>query len=445
MDYQSHRGSPRKNEMKAYSEKHPVILYSALVVSILLLSGVFVLWQTRKQQHLAETVALSALDEKISVATKALARPGKQQVKAYTALAALYVQKIRESADPSYYTTIDGLLDQAVLVDPNDMSIIALRAVIENGRHHFQNGYSLISQAIAASPDITSYYGIRADAEIELGKYAEAEMSLDHMVGRRPDFSSYTRIAYLRELYGDNEGAKEVLKSAISAGSVYKENIAWAHVELGKLKFRTDLDAAEVLYNRALEIEENYPPALEGLAKISFARGDPKGAIDHLSHAFARVPLAQYATLLGEVEESMGDTKKAAQEYALASVAYAKSSTSGINTDLEYSVFLSDHGDDALALTLARRAYGERPSVYGADALAWALYQNGLYEEAMRYTKEALRLGDNDPLIVFHAGMIAEANKDDIAAKKYFTEVQALSPNFSISYGEILKNKLMKP
>ena len=433
--------------MKAYSEKHPIIIYSALVVSILFLSGIFVLWQTRQQQRIAEVenAPITALDVKIRTATAGLAGPGKRQVKAYTALAALYLQKIRESADPSYYSVIDGLLDQAVLIDRKDTSITALRAVIENGRHHFKNGYLLITQAIAASPNITSYYGIRADAEIELGKYDDAEASLQKMADRRPDYSSYTRIAYLRELSGDTEGAKDILIRAISAGSVYKENIAWAYVELGKLEFRSDLDKASASFTRALEVDEQYPPALEGLAKVAFARGDDKRAIDYLNQAFARVPLAQYATLLGEVAESMGDTKKAAQEYALAGVAYTKSSTSGMNTDLEYSVFLADHGDHVLALALSKRAYIDRPSVYGADALAWALYKNGQYQEAQRYSKEALRLGDNDPLLIFHAGMIAEANKDNSAAKKYFTEVQALSPHFSIGYSETLKNKLMNP
>lgn len=52
------------------------------------------------------------------------------------------------------------------------------------------------------------------------------------MIDIRPDYSSYIRIAYLRELYGDIKGAKDGLALAIDAGSKNKENNAFAYTEL---------------------------------------------------------------------------------------------------------------------------------------------------------------------------------------------------------------------
>ena len=431
--------------MKASSEKRSIIVFTFAVFSVLLCSVLFVLWQTRRVQTQDGVLPVSSVDAKIMSQTEALARPGKKQVKEYTTLAALYFQKIRETADPSYYSKVDELLDQASALDATDSSVPALRAVLENGRHHFKEGYALITQAIAANPNIVSYYGIRADTEIELGKYAEAETSLQKMADSRPDFSSYTRIAYLRELYGDTEGAKEVLTLAISAGSPYKENIAWAYVELGKLQFKSDISLAEASFNRAREIEEEYPLALEGLARVAFARGNKEQAIKDAEAAFKKIPLAQYATLLGELYESKGNTTSMAQSYTLAKIAYERSASSGVDTDLEYALFLSLHGDKTLALSKAKEAYAKRPSVYGADVLAWAYYKNEQFKEAQAYSKEALRLGDNDPLLVFHAGMIALANNDAASAKTYFTEANELNPHFSIIYSDVLQSKLKNP
>lgn len=52
------------------------------------------------------------------------------------------------------------------------------------------------------------------------------------MIDLRPDYNSYIRIAYIRELYGDIAGAKNSIKLAIDAGSKHPENIAFAYVEL---------------------------------------------------------------------------------------------------------------------------------------------------------------------------------------------------------------------
>ena len=48
-----------------------------------------------------------------------------------------------------------------------------------------------------------------------------------------------------------------------------------------------------------------------------------------------------------------------------------------------------------------------RRGIYTWDALAWALYKNGKYQEASDAMQNALRPGTRDALLFFHAGMIA--------------------------------------
>ena len=393
------------------------------------------------QVHSAEGTPTTAIDRSIAKLKSDLQKQPNES-KLYLALASAYVQKIRETADSSYYATIDTTLDAAARVDPNNAHIDALRATVENGRHHFKKGYELIVKAIAQDPHVADFYGVKADSEIELGMYSEAERTLQTMSDLKPNYSAFTRIAYLRELTGDFGGAEVALKSAIGAGSTYTENVAWAYVELGILQMRSSLSEAKMSFATALQIEPQYAPAIEGQGKVAFAEGNVADAIADFDHAFALRPLAQYALDLGDVYSAQGDTAKAAQQYALASVAYEKTSASGVSTDMEYSLFHADHGDPAVALEKAKRAYADRPSIYGADAYAWALYKNNRAREATPYVKLALRLGQYDPLIVFHAGMIALSTGENALARTYFKKVESLSPHFSILYAAELKKQL---
>jgi len=51
-------------------------------------------------------------------------------------------------------------------------------------------------------------------------------------------------------------------------------------------------------------------------------------------------------------------------------------------------------------------AFGD---IYTDDTLAWAWYRNGRTTEAARATHRALRLGTEDAMLHYHAGMIAAA------------------------------------
>jgi Flp pilus assembly protein TadD len=94
-------------------------------------------------------------------------------------------------------------------------------------------------------------------------------------------------------------------------------------------------------------------------------------------------------------------------------------------------VFEADHGDPAAARALAEGAYATRKTVRTADALAWADHRAGRYDEAVRLSAEALRLGSRDPLFLYHAGMIALATGDKATARRQLTDALAIDPGFS--------------
>jgi tetratricopeptide (TPR) repeat protein len=152
----------------------------------------------------------------------------------------------------------------------------------------------------------------------------------------------------------------------------------------------------------------------------------------------SRQPVLGHVVTLGDVYRAAGREADAQRQYDLASAIDGLYRVNGIDTDLEMSLFLADHNlrlDEAL--TQAQMIYARQPgSVRAADALSWALYKAGRYDEAAVYSKEALRLGTEDPLLHFHAGMIAHGIGDLAASRELLQQVIDQNPRFSVLHAE---------
>ncbi|MDQ2973681.1 MAG: tetratricopeptide repeat protein [bacterium] len=389
-----------------YSKKTLYLI--AVLVSLLLTATTLYIINRDKSRTNTVSEQLSTIDKSIAT-TESKLSADPNNINLLVTLCQNYLQKVRETADTEYYSKCDVLLARASAIDPSSDQIIAAESALAYGRHNFIGGLELAKKAVALNSNKVSYYGLLGDGQLELGQYTEAISSFQTMVDGRPDLSSYNRVAYLRELYGDIEGAKSALRSAISAGSSYPENVAFSQVELGKLYARTDLNEAEQMFNQALYTYKDFPPALEGLGKVAFARNDYNKALKHFQQAFDDLPIAQYSSALGDTYSAMGDVAKAGQQYYLAQLAFDQSTASGVNNDYELSAYLSTRGKDtAKALDLAKKSLSVRPNIFSYDAVAWALYNSGNYPDAQAQINEALKTGLRVPIVYFHAGMIAD-------------------------------------
>src|SRR5919107_2229695 len=339
-------------------------------------------------------------------------------------LANAYLQKVRETGDPTLYTKTEDLLDEARNLKDQSPELFATRGSLALARHDFAAALRHGTRALALDPENATYHGIVGDAQIELGMYDEAIHSYQKMIDRRPDFDSFSRVAYARELYGDAEGAIEAMEFALQAGSGTPENVAWAHVQLGNLWFTSgNLEEAQKAYGLSTRTLGAYAPALAGQAKIAAAKGDLEQSATIYRQAFNRMPLPEYAIALGDVYAAMGERVKAEEQYDLVRNMDKLLRANGVDTDLEIALFNADHDIDLrMSLEKARAAYEARPSIHAADALAWTLYKNGDYEEAQKYSDEALKLGTRDPLKLFHAGMISKELDQKEQAREYLQQ-----------------------
>jgi tetratricopeptide (TPR) repeat protein len=144
--------------------------------------------------------------------------------------------------------------------------------------------------------------------------------------------------------------------------------------------------------------------------------------------------LPEHVIALGDLYTSEGRTAQADDAYALARAEAALFRSNGVNVDVELALFEADHGQPVAALTDARAGWLSRHSIHAADALAWALYRNGRARPAARLERQALRLGTQDALSFYHAGMIALRLGDRDEARRMLSHALAINPHFSILF-----------
>ena len=355
-----------------------------------------------------------------------------------------YLQRVRETGDPTYYPKAQAVLVAALKRDPHNLEALVGAGTLALARHDFRAALVIGERARALNPTVPRLYGIVGDAQIELGMYAAALRTVQTMVDMRPDLSSYSRASYLRELYGRVPGAISAMRMAVDAGGPNAENTQWTRVQLAQLYFnKGDLATAEQQYRQTLAQLPNYVPALAGLAQVRAAQGRYAAAIDLYTQAVQRMPLPQYVIALGDVDAATGDQQEAQRQYGLVRAIDTLLTANGVNTDLETALFFADHGIDLPAsLRKARAAYAARQSIHTADGLAWTLYKAGHYGEAAPYAAQALRLGTRDAVKLFHAGMIARALGQDTRARAYLRQALGLNPRFSLLYSPVATSTL---
>lgn len=373
-------------------------------------------------------------------------RRNPEDVSAYVQLGWAMLLRVRETGDASFYTQADKAFHAALQRDSSQIDAVTGLGSLALSRHQFHEALDWGEKAWAINPYRAQVYGILGDARTELGQYDAAVATVQTMVDTRPDLNSYSRVSYQRELHGDVGGAIVAMQQAVAAGNPAAEGTLWAQYQLGNLYFNCgDLDRAEATYRATLQVRSDYVYGRAGRARVYAARGQYDAAIKEYQSVADTLPLPEFVIALGDLYEVTGQAEAARREYDLVGAIQQLYESAGVDVELEIALFNIDHGiDAALSLQLARSAYQRRPSIYAADTLAWALYHDGRYEEARRYSDEALRLGTRDALLHFHAGLIASALQDAAGARQHLRAALEINPYFSIRYAPQAREQLNK-
>lgn len=338
-------------------------------------------------------------------------------------LATLLFARARESG--SMYDLDEAeRLARAAVVNRTERNGVAfeLLATILMTKHEFLAARAVMLRADSVSPRTPSHLALLGEIELELGEYQSAAERFRAVHYDGEQFTIGARVARWYELTGHTDIARAVLMRAINRvnrrDDLPRDQVAWFHYRLGDLELRVGrYAAADSAFARALSIRPEDVRALGGLARSAVAQQRWEQALEY--GARATVVQLDPATIgaMSIAYRALGDSAQArrfAETMAVSALAQPGSMHRG------WGLFLLDHGtavDRARVLYQARISITTRPDVYGHDLLAWALYRNGLANDARKHMSLALDQHTEDVMLEAHARAIgAPRSRERISA-----------------------------
>ncbi len=211
-----------------------------------------------------------------------------------------------------------------------------------------------------------------------------------------PEFvQSYTGLAdayNLLTVYGDLSGpsAAEMMAEPVARARELDEGLAEVHTSYGAMKENLgDLNAAELAYRKAIEINDNYALAYMWLGNVLIYQGRLQEARQVYSHALTLDPLNVAVTInMGRTEVYRGDLER-----GLEYIERARESNPGSALTYETAAtWLRQYGRLEQALESARRAEAMDPEgAQNVITLATILIDLGEDEEAAEWIAKAAR------------------------------------------------------
>jgi tetratricopeptide (TPR) repeat protein len=376
----------------------------------------------------ATATSIAALEAEIR------ARPGDAGL--LTQLGFAYQLRWRETADPSYLPRSETALRRALRARPEEPNAVLGLGSLALIRHEFRDALAHGRRARRLLSGSGRPYGVIGDALVELGRYDDAFRAFQRMVSLRPDLASYARVAYARELTGNLGGALQAMRLALDAAAGRPEPSAWALVEIAKLERRLGRNPAALRHARAaLRALPGYPTARLEIARLEAARGRIGRAVAEARRAVDAVPTSAAVAFLADLFDRTGRQREARRQRATIAVIDRLLAANEVRVDLESALYRADLRIRPLeTVEVARKARAARPSIYGDDALAWALARAGRCDEALPFAARSLRLGTKDPLLFFHRGYVEGCAGNPAAMRAWYERALALDREFSVRW-----------
>lgn len=376
----------------------------------------------------AETPAQAS----ISAAREAL-KSNADNAEAYAALAVALARRARETSDTSYYTEAEAAAKRSLEIAPANLAGERALVWVLLGKHEFAQALERAQTLNGRIPDDVLTYGFLADANVELGNYAAAEEAVQWMLDLRTgNVPALTRAAHLRELFGDVEGALELMIRAYQRTAPSEvEDRAWILTHLAHLELmRGRVDLAEPLLDQALLLFPDYHYALANLARVRLAQDRAQDAVELLARRYRNAPHPENLYALGEAQLRAGHPEEAWAAFAEFEERARKEMPNWDNANRDLIFYLVDRAQrPAAALEVAKLESARRRDVFTLEALAWALHANGQHAEARRTIEEALAVGIREPAMLYRAAAIAEGARDLRAAQGYAAQSLRLGPH----------------
>jgi tetratricopeptide (TPR) repeat protein len=362
----------------------------------------------------------TAIQKNVSELNKKI-KANPNDIKSLNTLVSIYLQEARITGNYSYYNkAAQHYIDMVLEKDPVNFEALSFKTTIQLSKHQFAEALQTATELKTKYPYNAYVYGMLVDANVELGNYEASVEAADKMISLRPDIRSYSRIAYLREIHGDINGAIEAMQMAVNAGAPGDETTEWCRVQTGKLDEQLGkIKEAEMQYTIAISNRENFPAALAGLARIAVEQKNYDKALQLYMQAdslsadhFIKEGIVEVYELLNKKEE--------AKQMKLKILEQMKRLAKEGNEEMELAHAYMGIGDFDKAMESAMIEYKRRPGnieVNETMALVYAGKED--YKNALPYLEKALSTHSKKADLLDLAAFVYEKNGNIEKANQY--------------------------
>ena len=288
--------------------------------------------------------------------------------------------------------------------------------------------------ALSKSGSNAHVVALNASIAFQDGGYEEAKREYQRAIEKNPTWDNLARLAYWEAKFGDPKIADrlyEHAEEAISAKGM--RSYAWVELERGVLCLKRGRHGdALAHYRRAETAYSGYWLVDEHIAELLGAERKFGEAVALYEKVIARAPRPEFQQALGDLLLVMGKADRAKPWHDRALTAYLESVERGeVHYYHHLTGFYADvRGDGVEAVKWARRDVQLRRNFMTQEALAWALYRNGQFAEALDTIKLALSSGVIDAHLFLHSALIHLAAGWVDEGKRLLQQAAEINPRF---------------
>lgn len=349
-----------------------------------------------------------------------------------------YIAKARRSQDVGFYKLAELTVNAWESACGSSGQALLLRGHVYHNLHRFKDA-EVIARHLVTDRNSPADSALLCDALMEQGKLDEAVEACQTLTNLRPGVESSSRIAHLRWLSGDLNGAIDAMQSAVRAADPRdRETCAWLYTRLaGYGLLNGDMSQAVALSEQALSAVSEYPPALAMKGRALYSDGKYESAIVLLRQAAEYNPVPDNQWWLADALRAQGQEDEAQK-------IEAKLRRHGSAIDPRtLALFLATRGEDLeRAVTLASKELTNRSDVFTHDALAFAFLRSGKLSQAAGEMKLATAHQIQDPRLALHAGLLADKMGDRATADLCYQRATIMAAAFTPSEKTLLSERL---
>lgn len=276
--------------------------------------------------------------------------------------------------------------------------------------------------------------GLYVDVALQQGRIQDAETALREILSIRANWALWAQQAFLLDKSGLPERADQAYEAAedlVSSKSM--RDFAWLELQRGYLALkRGKAETAKQHYRQAMRAYSGYWLVIDFWAEWLATQRNFNTALALYRKLAVCTQRPEIYQTLGDLYLFLGYSTIAKAWHDKALNHYLQSVARGETQYYHHlaSLYADAYFDGAAAIKWAQRDLSQRSNALTHDALAWALFRDGQFQEAVSQIRKALSFHWEDAHLYAHAGMIFLAAGLSEDAHQYLLKAKRINPHY---------------